>query len=252
MMHIVPHTIRSPLMLLFVMGALLTPDFALAQSLNLDFGAESGGSATGRIIQMILLISVLSIAPSLLVMVTSFTRIIIVFSFLRTAMGTQQTPPNQVLIALSMFLTMFIMAPVFEKAYEDGLVPLMAEEITEEEALKAAGEPFHQFMLAHARPKDLDLFMQMSQNEVETPEMTPYQALIPAFMLSELRRAFEIGFLLFIPFLIVDMLVASVLMAMGMMMLPPVLISLPFKIIFFVLIDGWYMVAGSLVKSFNV
>ena len=228
-------------------------DMALAQSLNIDLGGQDGGSATARMIQIILLISILSIAPGLLVTVTSFTRIIVVFSFLRSAMGVQQTPPNQVLISLALFLTAFIMAPTFEKAYQDGILPLIEEEISEEEAIKRTALPFHTFMLRHARDKDIKLFAEMMPDLViEKPEDTPYRVLVPAFMISELKRAFEIGFLLFVPFVIIDMVVASVLMSMGMMMLPPVMISLPFKLIFFVLIDGWHMVAGSLVQSFGV
>jgi flagellar biosynthetic protein FliP len=226
---------------------------AFAQSLNIDFGEEAGGSATGRMIQIILIITVLSIAPGILVMVTSFTRIIVVLSFLRSAMGVQQTPPNQVLISLAMFLTFFIMAPTFEKAYYDGVLPLINEEISEEEAIKRTALPFHSFMLIHTRDDDIRLFAEMVPDLVlERPEDTPYRVLIPAFMISELKRAFEIGFLLFVPFVVIDMLVASILMSMGMMMLPPVMISLPFKLIFFVLVDGWNMIAGSLVKSFGV
>ena len=229
-------------------------DHSMAQSLSLDMG-DSGGSATARIIQLILLMTVLSLAPSLLVMVTSFTRIIIVLSFVRSAIGVQNTPPNQVMIALALFLTAFIMTPVFQESYTKGIAPLMREEISEEEALTQAARPFHTFMITHVREKDLDLFMGMmpeDTKEIATPADTPYQVLIPAFMISELKRAFEIGFLIFVPFLIIDMLIASILMAMGMMMLPPVVISLPFKIIFFVLVDGWYMLCGSLVRSFGV
>lgn len=226
------------------------PVAAFAQQLSLDVG--QGGSATARIIQIVALVTLLSVAPSLLLMVTSFTRIIIVLSFVRTALGTATTPPNQVLVALAMFLTFFIMAPTFQQAYDDGIAPLVAERISEEEAMKAAAEPFRKFMLFHTREKDLGLFVSIQDVTVESPELTPYEVLIPAFMISELRRAFEIGFLIFIPFLIIDLLVASILMAMGMMMLPPVVISLPFKLIFFVLVDGWYMLAGSLVRSFGV
>ena len=229
------------------------PFAAAAQSLNFDMGdLGDGGSATARMIQIILLVTVITLAPSILVMVTSFTRIVIVLSFLRSALGVQQTPPNQIIISLALFLTAFIMAPVFEKSYNDGILPLIEEKISEREAIELAAAPFHTFMLKHVREKDLKLFMDMDAKvKVEKPEDTPYRMLIPAFMISELKRAFEIGFLIFIPFLIIDMLVASVLMAMGMMMLPPVLISLPFKLIFFVLVDGWYMVCGSLVKSFG-
>lgn len=234
---------------LCVASVFFSADGAVAQSLSLDMG--DGGSATARIIQLILLMTVLSLAPSLLVMVTSFTRIIIVLSFVRTAIGTQTTPPNQIIIALALFLTLFVMMPTFQKSYDDGVLPLIEERISEELALERAAQPFRLFMLEHVREKDLRLFMDIRNMKVEKPEATPYQVLIPAFMISELRRAFEIGFLIFIPFLIIDLLIASILMAMGMMMLPPVIISLPFKIIFFVLVDGWYMLAGSLVRSFG-
>jgi len=215
-------------------------------------GKAGEGETAGRLIQLIMLLTVITLAPSILIMMTSFMRIIIVLSFLRSALGLQQTPPNQVLISLALFLTAFIMMPAFEQAYDDGVRPLFDNTITEEQAFERIGAPFHTFMLHHVRDKDLKLFVDMSPGmEIEKPEDTPYRVLIPAFMISELKRAFEIGFLIFIPFVIIDMLVASVLMAMGMMMLPPVMISLPFKLIFFVLIDGWYMVCGSLIKSFG-
>ena len=225
---------------------------ASAQTLSLDMGQEVGGSTMGRILQLVALLTVLSLAPSLLMMVTSFTRIIVVLSLLRSALGIQQTPPNPVLVGLALFLTAFIMAPVFQQAYDQGVVPLMEEKISEKEAYTRITQPFHTFMMAHVREKDLGLFMELSQSKVEKPQDTPMQALIPAFMISELKRSFEIGFLVFIPFLIIDMMVASTLMSMGMMMLPPVLISLPFKLIFFVLVDGWYMLCGSLVRSFDL
>lgn len=228
------------------------PTESLAQSLNLNLGDTSSGTATGRLVQLIVLLTVLSLAPALLVMMTSFTRIIIVLSLLRTGLGLQQTPPNQVLIGLALFLTFFIMQPTFEKAYDEGLQPLLEETISEQQAFERMLEPFKIFMLDHTRSKDLELFMGMQPDvEVEEPLDTPLRMLIPAFMISELKRAFEIGFLVFLPFVIIDMLVASILMAMGMMMLPPVMIALPFKIIFFVLIDGWYLLAGSLVRSFG-
>lgn len=238
-----------------VLAALLAmifmmPDFAHAQSLSIDAG-DGGGSSTARIIQLVLLMTVLSLAPSILMMMTSFMRIIIVLSFVRMAMGTQNTPPNQVMVALALFLTLFIMMPTFQKSYDDGIKPFIAETINEEEAISRSAAPFHQFMMEHVREKDLQLFIDMQETKPERAQDTPYQVLIPAFMISELKRAFEIGFLLFIPFLIIDMVVASILMAMGMMMLPPVVISLPFKIIFFVMVDGWYMLAGSLVRSFG-
>jgi flagellar biosynthetic protein FliP len=251
----IPFMMRSVLMALCV-TFLLFSFGAEAQTLSLDMGAASAGSgsATARMIQVILLLTVLSLAPSLLVMVTSFTRIIIVLSFVRSAIGVQNTPPNQVVVALALFLTAFIMAPVFQESYDKGISPLMLEKVSEEEGLKQAALPFHTFMLHHVREKDLQLFVSMmpKDTKIEKPEDTPYQVLIPAFMISELKRAFEIGFLIFVPFLIIDMLIASILMAMGMMMLPPVVISLPFKIIFFVLVDGWYMLCGSLVRSFGV
>jgi len=230
----------------------LLPVDALAQSLSLDLGKATSGSAAGRMVQLVALLTVLSLAPSFLVMVTSFIRVVVVLSFLRSALGLQQTPPNQVIISLALFLTFFIMAPAFEQAYEEGVQPLINDEITEQQAFENAAAPFHAFMMKHVRDKDLQLFVDMSENlTIEKPEETPFRVLIPAFMIGELKRAFEIGFLLFVPFVIIDMLVASILMAMGMMMLPPVMISLPFKIIFFVLVDGWYMVCGSLIKSFH-
>lgn len=238
-------------MLCLLMASL--PSLATAQDLTINLGGTEGGSAAARAIQLIFLLTVLSLAPSILIMMTSFTRIIVVLSFMRTAIGTQTTPPNQVLMSLALFLTAFIMAPTFEKAYYDGVLPLIEEEISEEQAIERAAEPFRTFMLSHVRDKDLELFINMTPDlKLESRETVPYQVLIPAFMISELKRAFEIGFLIFIPFLIIDMLVASILMAMGMMMLPPVIISLPFKLIFFVLVDGWYMVTGSVARSFGL
>lgn len=224
----------------------------LAQTVSVDLGDEVGGSAMSRVIQLIALLTVISLAPSLLMMVTSFTRIIVVLSLLRSAIGIQQTPPNTVLIGLALFLTAFVMAPTFKVSYEQGFLPLAEEKIDEKEAYEKITRPFHTFMMAHVREKDLGLFMDLSQTKIEKPADTPFQVLIPAFMISELKRAFEIGFLVFIPFLIIDMMVAATLMSMGMMMLPPVLISLPFKLIFFVLVDGWFMLSGSLVRSFEL
>jgi flagellar biosynthetic protein FliP len=222
---------------------------AMAQSLSVDLG--DGGTVTGQLVRLVLLITVLSLAPSILVMVTSFTRIVVVLAFLRSALGLQQTPPNAVLISLALFVTAYVMAPTLETAWQEGLSPLLEEEIGELEAFERASAPLREFMLVQVRPKDLELFLDISRlPAIERPEDTPLRALIPAFMISELRRAFEIGFLIFVPFLVIDMVVASILMSMGMMMLPPVLISLPFKLIFFVLVDGWYLVVGSLVESF--
>ncbi|MBK8908547.1 MAG: flagellar type III secretion system pore protein FliP [Rhodospirillales bacterium] len=225
---------------------------AAAQSLSLDLG-DSGGEATGRIVQIMALLTVLSLAPSILVMVTSFTRIVVVLSFVRTALGTQNTPPNQVLISLALFLTLFVMMPTMEQAYDTGIKPLIAGDIDEEQAFERTVQPVRSFMMDHVRPQDLAMFVDMAQlpDGDALQEAMPLRVLIPAFMVSELRRAFEIGFLIFVPFLIIDMVVASVLMSMGMMMLPPVVISLPFKMIFFVLVDGWYLVVGSLVRSFG-
>ncbi len=227
----------------------LNPEFALADGLPFDLG----GDLTSRVFQMIFLITILSLAPSILIMVTCFTRIIVVFSFLRSAIGLQQSPPNSVLISLALFLTFFIMGPVFEKSYKEGVVPLIEGKITEEQALVPVVGPFKEFMLKNVKEKDLELFLQISKTpKLEKPEEVPIQALVPAFMISELKRAFEIGFLIFIPFLVIDIAISAILMAMGMMMLPPVMISMPFKIIFFVIIDGWYLICGNLVKSFGV
>jgi len=230
----------------------LTAVPAGAQMLQFDLGSETDGSSANRLIQLVALITILSLAPSILVMFTSFTRIVVVLSFLRSALGIQQTPPNSVLISLALFLTAFIMMPTLESIYDSAIHPLVAEDITEMEALERATGPVREFMLGHVRAQDLQLFLDLSKSgPVATPEDTPMRSLIPAFMISELRRAFEIGFLLFLPFIIIDMVVASVLMSMGMLMLPPIMISLPFKLIFFVLVDGWYLVAGSLVQSYG-
>jgi flagellar biosynthetic protein FliP len=235
-----------------MVGAVLLIHPAFAQSMTLDLGPGERGAFTGKVIQLIALMTVLSLAPGILVMVTSFTRIVVVLSILRSAIGATGTPPNMVLVSLAMFLTAFVMAPTFEQAYTNAVQPLMNEQITEEQAFTRGVAPFRTFMLAQVREKDLALFVDLANvGTIATPEETPLKALIPAFMVSELRRAFEIGFLVYLPFLIIDMVVASVLMAMGMMMLPPVMIALPFKLIFFVMVDGWYLIAGSLVRSFN-
>jgi flagellar biosynthetic protein FliP len=253
---------RGPLALflgmlaLCLLGAALTvwgAHPAVAQSLNLDLGGDAGGdgSTTARIIQLVGLMTVLSLAPGLLIMVTSFTRVVVVLSILRHALATQTAPPNMVLLSLAMFITFFIMAPTFQKSWDDGLAPLIAQEISEEEAFGLAVEPFRTFMLAHVRPKDLELFMGFNNETVTDPADVSTQALIPAFMISELRRAFEIGFLVYLPFVVIDMVIASVLMSMGMMMLPPMMLAMPFKLIFFVLVDGWYLIVGSLLSSYG-
>ncbi|WP_408640060.1 flagellar type III secretion system pore protein FliP [Devosia ureilytica] len=221
-----------------------------AQDLSIDFGDDT--TLTERAIQLIGLITLLSLAPSILVMVTSFTRIVVVLSLLRTAIGLQTAPPNTVMVSLALFLTLFIMQPTLQQSYDLGIAPLMAGEIEFAEAFDAGAAPIHEFMRANVRDRDLELFYDLTEAEPPAePEAIELQLLVPAFMISELRRAFEIGFLLFLPFVVIDMVVASVLMSMGMMMLPPVVISLPFKLIFFVLVDGWYLVAGSLVRSFT-
>lgn len=245
---------------IILIGLLLMPiSYGMAESITVDFNNEGNAPLSSRMLQMIALISILSIAPSILMMVTSFTRLIIVFSLLRMALGLQQTPPNSVLLSLALFLTFFIMAPTFEKAYTDGINPLINNSISEERAFELTVMPFKEFMYENVREKDLSLFVDMANLELnaaakeeEILNAIPLHVLIPSFMLSELKRGFEIGFLIFLPFLIIDMVVASILMAMGMMMIPPVMISLPFKLIFFVLIDGWYTLSGSLVKSYGL
>lgn len=222
----------------------------MAQQLSVDLGEE--GTITGRVVQLILLMTVLSLAPSILIMMTSFTRLIVVFSMLRSALGTQSTPPNIVMVSLAMFMTFYIMQPTFTLVWDTALNPLMEEQIDESTALERAIIPMKDFMLTHVREKDLALFISMS-GKPEPDEISDISmiTLIPAFMISELRRAFEIGFLIYIPFIVIDMVVASVLMALGMMMLPPVMIALPFKVIFFVLVDGFNLLIGSLVQSFG-
>ncbi len=213
--------------------------------------ANSDASSVSTSIKLMLLLTVLSLAPSILILMTSFARIVIVLSFVRTALATQQMPPNQVIIGLSLFLTFFIMSPTLQEVNENALTPLFDEDITLEEAYTRASGPFKDFMSEHTRQKDLELFL--SYTGAEQPasiEEIPLTIMVPAFALSEIKTAFQIGFMIFIPFLVIDMVVASVLMSMGMMMLPPVMISLPFKILLFVLVDGWYLVMKSLLQSF--
>ena len=231
-----------------LLAVLLAPQ-ALPQTVSVDLGTGQG--LTSGIVQLIAAITVLSLAPSILVMTTSFVRIVVVLSLLRTAIGLQNAPPNSVVIALSLFLTGFVMAPTFAASYEAGIQPFMAEAITLEEAIPRALGPVQQFMGAHVNAEDLALFANMARIEnLQTPADAPFHVLAPAFMISELKRAFEIGFMVFLPFLVIDLAVSSILMAMGMMMLPPITISLPFKLIFFVLVDGWRLLSGSLVESF--
>ena len=223
---------------------------AQAQTLTLDLGPGNG--LAERALQLVALVTILSIAPSVLVMVTSFTRIVVVLSLLRSAIGMQTAPPNSVIVSLALFLTAFVMAPTFREVYQAEVEPLVAGQIQPADAFDRAAGPLRTFMLRQVREKDLALFIDMSR---EPPPADPagvsLSVLVPAFMISELRRAFEIGFLLFVPFLIIDLVVASILMSVGMMMLPPATVSLPFKLIFFVLVDGWGLVSGSLVQSFG-
>jgi flagellar biosynthesis protein FliP len=227
---------------------LLVPVVGHAQSVNIDLGAAGQAGATARIVQLTALVTVLSLAPSLLVMATAFTRIVIVLSLLRTALGTQGAPPNTVLIGLALFLTWFVMQPVFEQAWTAGILPMMDSKIGEIEGIQAAAEPFRGFMLHNLRSADLGFFQGLAR--VETGD-TSWRIVMPAFMVGELRRAFEMGFLLFLPFLVIDMVVASVLMSLGMMMLPPNVVSLPFKLVFFATVDGWQLVSGGLVRTFG-
>lgn len=232
--------------------SLCLSDMALAQSLNINMQDAPTGSATARIFSILMLITVLSLAPSIAIMMTSFTRIIVVFSITRSALSTNATPPNMVLISLALFLTLFIMSPVLERSWEDGIKPIIDDKIEIMEGLDKAVDPIKEFMVNNTREKDLLLFTDLAKEKpAESISETPLKIAIPAFMISELRRAFEIGFLIYVPFLIIDMIIASVLMSMGMMMLPPTVLALPFKVIFFVLVDGWYLLAGSLVNSFK-
>src|SRR5690554_670785 len=210
-----------------------------------------GGQIYSLSVQTLLLLTLLTFLPAMLLLMTSFTRIIIVLSLLRTAMGTAATPPNQVLVALALFLTLFAMSPVFDRVYQDAYQPLAAGDIAFETALERGAVPFHEFMMAQTRETDLRLFAELAGiSEFDTPSDVPMRLLVPAFVTSELKTAFQIGFTVFIPFLIIDLVVASVLMSLGMMMVPPVTISLPFKLMLFVLADGWHLLLGSLARSF--
>ncbi|RST85849.1 flagellar biosynthetic protein FliP [Aquibium carbonis] len=243
---------RAALSFLFLLGTAVA---ARAQQLGLGpIGEQLTGETIGYVIQLVGLLTVLSIAPGLLIMVTSFTRFIIAFSILRAGIGLQTTPANLILISLALFMTFYVMAPTFDQAWNNGVRPLVANEITEEEALDRISDPFRTFMLNNVREQDFALFADLARERgqtVVTGDKVDLRILVPAFMISEIRRGFEIGFLIVLPFLVIDLVVATVTMAMGMMMLPPTVISLPFKILFFVLIDGWNLLVGSLVRSFN-
>lgn len=218
-------------------------------NLSID-GAQSPKEYVDSI-KLLIVITVLALVPSILVLMTSFTRIIVVLSFVRNALSTQQTPPNQVLIGLALFLTFFIMRPVYNQVNTQAIQPYLNEKITQEEAIEIGSKPIKQFMLKQTYQKDLALFVKASKTgEIQTPEDTPFSVLIPAFVISELKTAFEMGFLIYIPFIVIDMVVASILMSMGMFMLPPVVISLPFKLLLFVMVDGWHLLVKSLIESF--
>ncbi|MBL4952956.1 flagellar type III secretion system pore protein FliP [Neobacillus sp. YIM B02564] len=217
---------------------------------GLDLGSNDPDKVSNTV-RIILLITVLSIAPAMLVLMTCFTRIVVVLSFVRNALGTQQIPPNQVLIGLALFMTFFIMGPTFSQINNHAFQPFMAGKISQEQAFKAASDPLKEFMTKSTREKDLALFLDYAKiKKPKTVEDIPLRALVPAYAISELKSAFQMGFMIFVPFLVIDMIVSSVLMSMGMMMLPPVMISLPFKILLFVLVDGWYLIVESLLKSF--
>lgn len=234
---------------------LLLAGVTAASSQQIDLGAigQADGATVGRIIQMFGLLTILSVAPGLLIMVTSFTRFVIAFSILRAGIGLQTTPANLIIISLSLFMTFYVMAPTFDQAWNNGVRPLMDNQINETEAFNRISDPFRTFMVRNVRDEDFNLFADLARERGDTVERetVDLRVLVPAFMISEIRRGFEIGFLIVLPFLVIDLIVATITMAMGMMMLPPTVVSLPFKILFFVLIDGWNLLVGSLVRSFN-
>ncbi len=240
---------------LLLLLILLFPVTVLAQGLptiTVGIGEATEPGEVSTALQILIVLTILSVAPAILLMTTGFTRIVIVLSFVRQAMGTQQAPSNQIVIGLALFLTFFVMAPVFERINENALQPYLSKQINQDQALEQALLPMREFMFSQVGEKDLQLLVDISKSpQPENQDDISLMTLIPAFMLSELKRAFQMGFLLFVPFLMIDMIVASVLMAMGMMMLPPIIVSLPFKILLFVLVDGWTLVIGSLVQSFG-
>lgn len=244
-------TLGLPFGMALGLGMLASPKMAWAAGITLDLGTSTA-QQTGTSLQILILLTVLSVAPAILMMMTSFTRIIIVLSFVRNALGTQQLPPNQVLVGLSLFLTFFIMAPTWNEINSNALQPYMKNQITQTEAIEKAEEPLRLFMFRQTREKDLELFVGLSKMEQpKTYKDVPTYVLIPAFVISELKTAFQMGFAIFIPFIVIDMIVSSTLMSIGMMMLPPMMISLPFKLLLFVLVDGWHLVVQSLVTSFK-
>jgi flagellar biosynthetic protein FliP len=245
---------KFAVVLLVFMSVIIFAPTGHAQAIpkiSVDIGESTVPSDLSTTLQIVLLLTVLTLAPSIILMMTSFIRLIIVLGFLRQAIGTQQLPPNQLLVSLALILTFFIISPIANQAYNDGLKPYLDEKITQEEAFESGIKPFREFMLAQTREQDLALFIKMSgMEQPNSQEDVPLHILIPGFVISELRTGFQIAFLIFIPFLIIDMVVASVLMSMGMMMLPPIIVALPFKILLFVLVDGWYLLIKSLVGSF--
>jgi flagellar biosynthetic protein FliP len=240
---------------LVLLSSILSPVYSQSlpiPKINITIGDSEEPVELAVTLKILLLMTVLSIAPTILIMLTSFTRMVVVFSFLRQAMGTQQMPPNQVIVSLALFLTFFIMMPVWDEINQNALKPFMAKEVSYEVALDRAAQPIKEFMLKQVREKDLALLMKISKTKKPGAATdVSLTTLIPAFVISELRTAFQIGFLVYVPFLILDMVVACVLLSMGMMMLPPIMISLPFKLLLFVLVDGWYLIVGSLVRSFG-
>jgi len=247
--------LRRPLRQLMMLAALLIPHLAMAQAVPAITGAPtaSGGTTYSLSVQTLVLLTSLTFLPAVLLMMTSFTRLIIVLSLLRHALGTQTSPPNQIMVGMALFLSFFIMSPTLEQVYQNAYLPLTNDTISFEEATTRAAEPMKAFMLKQVREPDLNLFAEMANvPAVDKPEDLPMKVIVPAFVTSELKTAFQIGFIVFIPFLIIDMVVASVLMSMGMMMMSPVIVSLPFKIMLFVLVDGWTLLIGSLVQSFVV
>lgn len=237
-------------------GSILVPAVALAAEgiplISIGIGKASGPSEVATSLQILFLLTVLSLAPAIVIMMTSFARVVVVLAFLRQALGTQQTPPNQIIIGLALFITFFIMAPVWKRVNGEALQPYLAKQVSHKVALERAAVPVRNFMLRQTREKDLALFVRLSRSPApRKPDEVPLTTLIPAFVISELKTAFQIGFMLYLPFLILDMVVASVLLSMGMLMLPPILVSLPFKLMLFVMVDGWHLVVGSLIESFG-
>jgi flagellar biosynthetic protein FliP len=251
-MHCKRFTIGAVIILILLSAACAFAEPLTLPNVSLSIGGTADPGKAATIIQLLFILTVLSLAPAILLMLTSFTRIVVVFSLLRHALGTQQMPPNQIVIGLALFLTFFIMAPVWQKVNNDALKPYYEEQITSEKALSLASTPVKEFMLKQTRERDLALFVQIAKEKrPEKQEDISLLVLIPAFVISELKTAFQIGFLIYMPFFIIDIVVASILLSMGMMMLPPIMISLPFKLLLFVLVDGWYLIVGSMVRSFQ-